>query len=134
MPVRITGARATELIVEDDRVVGVRVERAGAYMLGRRAHARLLRPLQVAARPFPADDAHGLPARHVGDQLVERDAGRSSVQFGDTVTFDREDGRTQTFRIVGEDEADIKAARIAVTVSPSSFPSARRLRRRMEPP
>jgi len=28
------------------------------------------------------------------------------VQFGGTVTFDREDGRRQTFRIVGEDEAD----------------------------
>jgi transcription elongation GreA/GreB family factor len=28
------------------------------------------------------------------------------VQFGDCVTFEREDGRVQTFRIVGEDEAD----------------------------
>ena len=28
------------------------------------------------------------------------------MQFGDRVTFEREDGRVQTFRIVGEDEAD----------------------------
>ena len=28
------------------------------------------------------------------------------LQFGGAVTFDREDGRRQTFRIVGEDEAD----------------------------
>jgi transcription elongation GreA/GreB family factor len=28
------------------------------------------------------------------------------VQFGRTVAFEREDGRRQTFRIVGEDEAD----------------------------
>jgi transcription elongation GreA/GreB family factor len=28
------------------------------------------------------------------------------VAFGHTVTFERDDGRTQTFRIVGEDEAD----------------------------
>ncbi len=28
------------------------------------------------------------------------------MQFGGSVTFDREDGRRQTFRIVGEDEAD----------------------------
>ena len=28
------------------------------------------------------------------------------VQFGDRVTFEREDGRVQTFRIVGEDQAD----------------------------
>lgn len=29
-----------------------------------------------------------------------------AVQFGSTVTIARDDGRTQTFRIVGEDEAD----------------------------
>jgi transcription elongation GreA/GreB family factor len=28
------------------------------------------------------------------------------VHFGSTVTIEREDGRRQTFRIVGEDEAD----------------------------
>jgi transcription elongation GreA/GreB family factor len=28
------------------------------------------------------------------------------VQFGSTVTIAREDGRRQTYRIVGEDEAD----------------------------
>lgn len=39
------------------------------------------------------------------------------VQFGCTVTVDREDGRRQTFRIVGEDEAD--AARGSISyVSP----------------
>jgi transcription elongation GreA/GreB family factor len=30
----------------------------------------------------------------------------SVVHFGSTVAIDREDGRRQTFRIVGEDEAD----------------------------
>jgi transcription elongation GreA/GreB family factor len=30
--------------------------------------------------------------------------------FGGTVTFDREDGRRQTFRIVGEDEAARRAS------------------------
>ncbi len=30
----------------------------------------------------------------------------SIVRFGCTVTLDRDDGRSQTFRIVGEDEAD----------------------------
>ena len=29
-----------------------------------------------------------------------------TVHFGSTVTLDRDDGRHQTFRIVGEDEAD----------------------------
>lgn len=39
------------------------------------------------------------------------------VAFGSTVTFIRDDGRTQTFRIVGEDEADPKAGSLSY-VSP----------------
>lgn len=35
------------------------------------------------------------------------------VAFGHTVTFERDDGRTQTFRIVGEDEADPSQASIS---------------------
>lgn len=35
------------------------------------------------------------------------------VAFGSTVTFSRADGRVQTFRIVGEDEADPKAGSIS---------------------
>ena len=45
-------------------------------------------------------------ARRATAQLMERDPSRSVVQFGDRVTFEREDGRVQTFRIVGEDQAD----------------------------
>ena len=32
--------------------------------------------------------------------------GAATVQFGSAVTLVRDDGREQTFRIVGEDEAD----------------------------
>ena len=39
------------------------------------------------------------------------------VSFGSTVTFSRDDGRVQTYRIVGEDEADPKAGSISF-VSP----------------
>jgi transcription elongation GreA/GreB family factor len=35
------------------------------------------------------------------------------VAFGSTVTFSRADGRVQTYRIVGEDEADPKAGTIS---------------------
>ena len=35
------------------------------------------------------------------------------VAFGSTVTFRRADGRVQTFRIVGEDEADPKTGSIS---------------------
>jgi transcription elongation GreA/GreB family factor len=45
-------------------------------------------------------------ARRANAQLVERDPHASGVQFGGSVTFERGDGRRQTFRIVGEDEAD----------------------------
>jgi len=39
------------------------------------------------------------------------------VVFGGTVTFARDDGREQTFRIVGEDEADPAEGRVSY-VSP----------------
>ena len=32
--------------------------------------------------------------------------GMAKVQFGSTVTIERDDGRRQTWRIVGEDEAE----------------------------
>jgi transcription elongation GreA/GreB family factor len=35
------------------------------------------------------------------------------VAFGSTVTFRRADGRVQTYRIVGEDEADPKSGSIS---------------------
>lgn len=40
-----------------------------------------------------------------------------TIAFGSTVTFSREDGRIQKYRIVGEDEADPKAGSISY-VSP----------------
>jgi transcription elongation GreA/GreB family factor len=43
--------------------------------------------------------------------------GAETVAFGSTVTFSRDDGRVQTYRIVGEDEADPKSGSISY-VSP----------------
>ena len=45
-------------------------------------------------------------ARRASGQLVPFIADADTVQFGKAVTILREDGRAQTFRIVGEDEAD----------------------------
>jgi transcription elongation GreA/GreB family factor len=39
-------------------------------------------------------------------KVVEPAADKSKVHFGATVTVRRDDGRAQTFRIVGEDEAE----------------------------
>jgi transcription elongation GreA/GreB family factor len=50
-------------------------------------------------------------------QLVPDPTLTETVAFGNTVTFSRDDGRVQTYRIVGEDEADPKAGSISY-VSP----------------
>ena len=44
--------------------------------------------------------------RRASAQLVPASGDTSEVRFGSTVTIVRDDGREQTFRIVGEDEAD----------------------------
>jgi len=45
-------------------------------------------------------------ARLASAELVPPPADNAQVQFGAKVTIEREDGRKQTYRIVGEDEAD----------------------------
>lgn len=45
-------------------------------------------------------------ARRASALLTQPDLAVDTVQFGRRVTFEREDGRRQTFTIVGEDEAD----------------------------
>lgn len=51
-------------------------------------------------------------ARRASAQLVET-APDGRVRFGGAVTIEREDGRTQTWRIVGEDEADPAAGSVS---------------------
>ena len=50
-------------------------------------------------------------------QVVPGPTSADVVAFGSKVTFSRSDGRVQTYRIVGEDEADPKAGSISF-VSP----------------
>jgi transcription elongation GreA/GreB family factor len=56
-------------------------------------------------------------ARRASARLTEPEAEPGKVQFGRTVELEREDGRRQRFRIVGEDEADPAQGRISY-VSP----------------
>lgn len=44
--------------------------------------------------------------RRLTAEVVPPPTDQSHVRFGSTVTFERDDGRRQTYRIVGEDEAD----------------------------
>jgi len=52
-------------------------------------------------------------ARRASAQNVHPPETADAVSFGSTVTIEREDGRVQRFRIVGEDEADPKEGRIS---------------------
>lgn len=45
-------------------------------------------------------------ARRVSAEVVHSPTDTTYVRFGACVTFEREDGHQQTYRIVGEDEAD----------------------------
>jgi transcription elongation GreA/GreB family factor len=62
---------------------------------------------------LPLRDARYFAARVRTAQLVPDPASTDTVAFGSTVTFRRDDGRIQTYRIVGEDEADPKAGTIS---------------------
>ncbi len=55
---------------------------------------------------IPLRDARYFAARVRTAEVVPHPASNDTVAFGSTVTFRREDGRVQTYRIVGEDEAD----------------------------
>jgi transcription elongation GreA/GreB family factor len=65
----------------------------------------------------PLRDARYFAARVRTAQVVSHPASTDTVSFGSTVTFRRDDGRVQKYRIVGEDEADPKAGSISF-VSP----------------
>ena len=66
---------------------------------------------------IPLRDARYLTERVRTATVVPDPETSDVVAFGSKVTFEREDGRVQTYRIVGEDEADPKAGSISF-VSP----------------
>ncbi len=61
----------------------------------------------------PLRDARYLAARVRTAQVMSDPTSADTVAFGSTVTFRRDDGRVQKYRIVGEDEADPKAGSIS---------------------
>ena len=65
----------------------------------------------------PLRDARYFAERVRSAQVIPDPESSETVAFGTSVTFEREDGRVQTYRIVGEDEADPKAGSISF-VSP----------------
>ena len=85
-----------------------------------RGLAQIETELQAAQHAFgqaqASSDRHALAkasrklrywnARRATAQKVTPDAVSDTVTFGSTVTIERDDGRSHTYQIVGEDEAD----------------------------
>jgi transcription elongation GreA/GreB family factor len=65
----------------------------------------------------PLREARYFAARVRTAQVIPDPSSTDTVSFGSKVTFSRNDGRVQTYRIVGEDEADPKTGSISF-VSP----------------
>ena len=61
----------------------------------------------------PLRDTRYFAARVRTAQVIADPTSTDTVSFGSTVTFSRDDGRVQTYRIVGEDEADPKTGTIS---------------------
>ncbi|QWW66736.1 transcription elongation factor GreA [Rhizobium sp. WYJ-E13] len=95
------GLKALELQAQDARQAYEAASRIEDVNERRRQQANPLRDLRyIVERVRTA-------------QLVADPRTTDVVAFGSTVTFSRDDGRVQTYRIVGEDEADPKAGSIS---------------------
>jgi transcription elongation GreA/GreB family factor len=99
------GLAAIEAALAQARAAYGAAQTGGDVQTDRTAMARATRDLRYWA------------ARRASARLVEIDPTVERLQFGGTVTFDREDGRRQAYRIVGEDEADPARGTVAY-VSP----------------
>jgi transcription elongation GreA/GreB family factor len=88
------GLARIEAELADARAAYAAAQAEGDVSADRTAMARATRDLRYWS------------ARRASAQLVEPTGPKDVLQFGLTVTFEREDGRRSSFRIVGEDEAD----------------------------
>lgn len=92
--VTASGLAAIEAALARARAAYSAAQAEGGVSADRTAMARATRDLRYWS------------ARRANAQLTEPTLEDDRVQFGRTVAFEREDGRRQEFRIVGEDEAD----------------------------
>ncbi len=77
-----------------------------ALTAARAAHANAQAAADRAALAAAGRDMRYWTARRATARVVPAPTDHSEVRFGASVTILRDDGREQTFRIVGEDEAD----------------------------
>ena len=72
----------------------------------REAHAAALAAQDRAAMAHASRELRYWIARRASARVIPDPRDTTQVRFGSSVSIRREDGREQTFRIVGEDEAD----------------------------
>ena len=99
--VTATGLAAIEAELASARAAYAGAQSEGGISADRTAMARATRDLRYWS------------SRRSTAQLTEPATTAGTVQFGRTVEVEREDGRRQTFRIVGEDEADPRTGSIS---------------------
>jgi len=92
--VTASGLAAIEAELGAARAAYAAAQAQGGVSADRTAMARATRDLRYWS------------SRRASAQLTEPELQPDVVQFGRTVRIEREDGRKQAFRIVGEDEAD----------------------------
>lgn len=78
-----------------------------------REHAEAQAKNDRRALAEAARDLRYWNARRASAQVIPPPVDKEHVHFGSTVTLMRDDGRKQTFRIVGEDEADIAKGKLS---------------------
>jgi transcription elongation GreA/GreB family factor len=103
--VTASGLAAIEHELETARAAYAAARNAGDISTDRTPMARATRDLRYWS------------SRRASAQLSEPELAEGKVQFGRTVEVERDAGRRQSFRIVGEDEADPAQGRISY-VSP----------------
>jgi transcription elongation GreA/GreB family factor len=103
--VTASGLAQIEAALAEARAAYAAAQAEGDIATDRTAIARATRDLRYWSQ------------RRGSAQLTEPEGDADLVLFGRTVTFEREDGRRQTYRIVGEDEADPAAGSVSY-VSP----------------
>ena len=91
--VTASGLEAIDAALAEARAAYGAAQTQGGVSADRTAMARATRDLRYWS------------ARRANAQLTQPAAEPGKVQFGRTVEFEREDGRRQAYRIVGEDEA-----------------------------
>jgi transcription elongation GreA/GreB family factor len=92
--VTASGLAAIETELAAARAAYAAAQAEGGISADRTAMARATRDLRYWS------------SRRASAQLTEPPSDPDKVQFGGAVEFERDDGRRQAFRIVGEDEAD----------------------------